>query len=164
MPHNLHVVLVEPQIPANTGSVGRVCVATESSLHLIEPMGFEVSDAQVKRAGLDYWQYVSVTCHKSLRVFMDSMPQDAPKAFFSTKATRSYFEHRFEPGSYLFFGSETAGLPGEILTTYSDQMFRIPQYDPRIRSLNLANSVSIVVYEALRQLESGNANSKNQSG
>lgn len=162
MPYNLHVVLVEPQIPANTGSVGRVCVATESSLHLVEPMGFEVSDAQVKRAGLDYWQYLTVTCHKNLRVFLDSIPRDANKVFFSTKATRSYFEHRFEPGSYLFFGSETAGLPGEIFTAYPDQIFRIPQYDPRVRSLNLANSVSIVVYEALRQLEA--LQSRNQSG
>ena len=156
MPYNLHIVLVEPQIPANTGSVGRVCVATETSLHLVEPMGFEVSDAQVKRAGLDYWQYVSVTRHKNLKTFLDSIPPDAPKVFFSTKAGRSYFEHRFEAGSYLFFGSETAGLPEGIFAAYPDRIFRIPQYDERVRSLNLANSVSIVVYEAIRQLECGN--------
>lgn len=159
MPYNLHIVLVEPQIPANTGSVGRVCVATESSLHLVEPMGFEVSDAQVKRAGLDYWRFLAVTCHKNLRVFMDSIPMGAPMVFFSTKAERTYFEHRFETDSYLFFGSETAGLPAEILTSYPDRIFRIPQYDSRVRSLNLANSVSIVVYEAIRQLESRNSGS-----
>ena len=128
-------------------------MATETVLHLIEPMGFEVSDAQVKRAGLDYWQYLAVHCHKNLRSFLDSIPNDAPKVFFSTKAGRSYFEHRFEAGSYLFFGSETAGLPEEVFASFPDRIFRIPLYDLRVRSLNLANSVSIVVYEAIRQLE-----------
>ncbi len=153
MPYNLHIVLVEPQIPANTGSVGRVCVATETSLHLVEPLGFEISDPQVKRAGLDYWQYLSVSRHQNLGALLNAIPHDAPKVFFSTKARRTYFEHRFEEGSYLFFGSETAGLPDEIFTSYPNQIFRIPQYDTRVRSLNLANSVSIVVYEAIRQLE-----------
>lgn len=157
MPYNLNIVLVEPQIPANTGSVGRVCVATETSLHLVEPIGFEISDPQVKRAGLDYWQYLSVNLYKNLGSFFDSIPRTAPKVFFSTKARRTYFEHRFEEGSYLFFGSETAGLPDEVFTSYPDQIFRIPQFDTRVRSLNLANSVSIVIYEAIRQLEAREA-------
>lgn len=152
MPHNLHVVLVGPEIPNNTGSIGRVCLATHSTLHLIEPLGFQISDKQLRRAGLDYWEHVQVERHKTLQGFLDSLPDDAPKVFFSTKAKRNVYDHRFAAGSYLFFGCETKGLPGELLTQYPDRVYRIPQYDARVRSLNLANTVSIVVYEAIRQL------------
>lgn len=152
MPHNLHVVLVEPQIPLNTGSIGRTCLATETTLHLIEPLGFEITHARLTRAGLDYWPYLRVIRHKNLPAFLESIPEDAPKVLFSKKAGPTYFEHHFEPGSYLFFGSEARGLPDDLAKTYADRMYRIPQYDPRVRSLNLANVVSIVIYEAIRQL------------
>lgn len=152
MPYNLHVVLVEPEIPANTGSIGRLCLATKTTLHLVEPLGFEITDARLKRAGLDYWKHLDVVCHKNLKAFLDSMPARAPKVFFSKKAGLDYFEHRFEMGSYLFFGCETRGLPAELLETHADRTYRIPQYDPRVRSLNLSNAVGIVVYEAIRQL------------
>lgn len=152
MPHNLHVVLVGPEIPNNTGSIGRVCLATNSTLHLIEPLGFQINDAQLRRAGLDYWEHVQVERHKNLLEFLDSLPDDAPKVFFSTKAKRNLYDHRFASGSYLFFGCETKGLPSDLLTQYPDKVYRIPQYDTRVRSLNLANTVSIVVYEAIRQL------------
>lgn len=152
MPHNLHVVLVEPQIPLNTGSIGRVCLATETRLHLVEPLGFEIADKRLKRAGLDYWEHLAVSRHKNLETFLDSIPGGAPKFFFSTKAKSTIFERRFEAGSYLFFGSETRGLPDGLLAERPDRVFRVPQYDARVRSLNLANVVSVVVYEAIRQL------------
>jgi tRNA (cytidine/uridine-2'-O-)-methyltransferase len=152
MPHNLNIVLVEPKIHVNTGSIGRLCLATGSTLHLIEPMGFEINDAKVKRAGLDYWKHVQVLIHKDLETFFESIPQEAPKAFFSTKADASYFDHQFQAGSYLFFGSETEGFSEELRNTGIQPLYRIPLYDDRVRSLNLANAVSIVTYEAIRQL------------
>lgn len=152
MPHNLNIVLVEPKIPVNTGSIGRLCLATRSTLHLIEPMGFEINDAKVKRAGLDYWKHVEVLIHENLEAFFKSIPSDAPRVFFSTKAQDSYFDHQFQAGSYLFFGSETEGLSEEMRNTLAQPLYRIPQYDDRVRSLNLANAVSVVVYEAIRQL------------
>jgi tRNA (cytidine/uridine-2'-O-)-methyltransferase len=152
MPHNLNIVLVEPKIHVNTGSIGRLCLATGSTLHLIEPMGFEINDAKVKRAGLDYWKHVQVLIHKDLKAFFESIPQEAPKAFFSTKADASYFDHQFQAGSYLFFGSETEGFSEELRNTGIQPLYRIPLYDDRVRSLNLANAVSIVTYEAIRQL------------
>ena len=152
MPHNLHVVLLEPQIPSNTGSIGRLCLATNSTLHLTEPLGFEIDDAKLRRAGLDYWKHLQVIRHANAQAFFDSLPQGAPKVFFSTKARPSFFEHRFLPGSYLIFGNETKGIGDALLKTYSDQAYRIPQYDDRVRSLNLSNAASIAVYEAIRQL------------
>ncbi|GJL79117.1 MAG: tRNA (uridine(34)/cytosine(34)/5-carboxymethylaminomethyluridine(34)-2'-O)-methyltransferase TrmL [Nitrospinaceae bacterium] len=152
MPHNLNIVLMEPKIPVNTGSIGRLCLATQSTLHLIEPLGFEINDRQLKRAGLDYWKFVQVQIHKNLETFFKSIPDESPKVFFSTKAQASYFEHQFEAGSYLFFGSETEGISEKLRNTWAHSLYRIPQYDDRVRSLNLANAVSIVVYEAIRQL------------
>jgi len=152
MSHNLNIVLVEPKIHVNTGSIGRLCLATGSALHLIEPLGFEINDAKVKRAGLDYWKHVQVVVHKNLRTFFESIPKEAPKVFFSTKAEASYFDHQFQTGSYLFFGSETEGFSKELRNRGIQPLVRIPLYDDRVRSLNLANAVSIVVYEALRQL------------
>ena len=154
MPHNLNVVLVEPEIPSNTGSIGRLCLATGTTLHLIEPLGFKIDDTQLKRAGLDYWPYLKVTQHKNLNAFFQYIPKQAPKAFFSKKAKTSFFDYRFETGTYLFFGRETKGLSKELISTYQDHTFRIPQYDKRVRSINLSNAVSIVVYEAIRQLGS----------
>ncbi len=152
MPHDLHVVLVEPEIPQNTGSVGRLCLATGATLHLVEPMGFEITHSRLKRAGLDYWEHLKVVQHPSVEAFMKSMPARAPRVFLSKKAGHTLFEHRFEPGTYLIFGKETAGLPDWILDAHPTESLRIPMYDARVRSLNLANTVSIVAYEAIRQL------------
>ncbi|MGV7220404.1 MAG: tRNA (cytidine(34)-2'-O)-methyltransferase [Nitrospinales bacterium] len=152
MPHNLHVVLIEPEIPSNTGSIGRACLATGTTLHLVDPLGFEITDKRLKRAGLDYWQHLKIERHKGIKEFFESIPQDAPKIFFSKKAENIYFDHHFEKESYLIFGKETAGLSDEILKTYSGNVYRIPQYDERVRSLNLSNAVTLGIYEAIRQL------------
>ena len=152
MPHNLSIVLVKPEIPTNTGSIGRLCLATNSTLHLIEPLGFDISDSRVKRAGLDYWKYLQLIRHKSIEIFLDSLPTDASTVFFSTKAKKSLYAKEFKKGSYLIFGCETKGLGEELIEKFSKDTFNIPQYDDRVRSLNLANAASIVVYEAIRQL------------
>jgi tRNA (cytidine/uridine-2'-O-)-methyltransferase len=152
MPHEINVVLVEPEIPMNTGTIGRLCLATGSTLHLIEPLGFEISDRQLKRAGLDYWKYVNVKTYPDLEMFLQSIPPSAQRVFFSTKGEKSFFQHAFQPGSYLFFGSETRGLPKSLLQSNQDTTYRIPQYDKRVRSINIANAVSVAVYEAIRQL------------
>ena len=152
MPYDLSIVLVTPEIPTNTGSIGRLCLATNSTLHLVDPLGFDISDSRVKRAGLDYWKHVRVIRHKSFELFLNSLPSDAPTIFFSTKAKTSLFEKKFKKGSYLIFGSETKGLGVEVIEKFSENTFYIPQYDDRVRSLNLANAASIVVYEAIRQL------------
>lgn len=153
MPFNLHVVLVEPEIPQNTGSIGRLCLATGTTLHLVEPLGFEITNSRLKRAGLDYWEHLKVVQHKSLEVFLQSIPADAPKVFFSKKAGHTLFEHQFKEETYLIFGKETMGLPDWVINAYPTDSVRIPMYDARVRSLNLANTVSIAVYEAIRQLD-----------
>ena len=152
MPYDLNVVLIEPEIPQNTGSVGRTCLAVGATLHLVEPLGFAIDEARVRRAGLDYWEHLKLVIHPSVEAFLASMPPHAPKAFLSKKAGHTLFEHRFEPGTYLIFGKETAGLPDWILNRYSADLIRIPLYDARVRSLNLSNAVSIAAYEAIRQL------------
>jgi tRNA (cytidine/uridine-2'-O-)-methyltransferase len=152
MPFDLNVVLVEPEIPQNTGSIGRLCLATGTILHLVEPLGFEITSARLRRAGLDYWEHLKVQRHSSLEAFMKSMPADAPKVFFSKKAGHTLFEHQFAPGTYLIFGKETAGLPDSIINAHPTETTRIPMFDARVRSLNLSNAVSIAVYEAIRQL------------
>ena len=139
MPHNLNIVLVEPEIPMNTGTIGRLCLATGATLHLIEPLGFEISDSRLKRAGLDYWKHVRVEIYPSLDNFFQKIMPDAPKIFFSTKGKHNLFEH-------------TRGLPKILLQSYQDITYRIPQYDDRVRSINIANAVGIAVYEAIRQL------------
>lgn len=152
MPYDLNVVLIEPEIPQNTGSIGRLCLATESTLHLVEPLGFDISDSQLKRAGLDYWQYLKVKTHPSIEVFMKNLPVGAPRVFLSKKAGHTLYEWKFERGTYLIFGKETAGLPDWVLNSHAAETLRIPLYDARVRSLNLSNAVSICVYEAIRQL------------
>jgi tRNA (cytidine/uridine-2'-O-)-methyltransferase len=146
-----NIVLVEPEIPQNTGSIGRLCLATGSTLHLVEPLGFDISEAAVRRAGLDYWEHLDLRTHSSIEAFFESLPKGAPMAFLSKKAGRTHYEHRFAPGSYLFFGKETAGLPDWILNRYAADTVRIPMFDARVRSLNLATAVGIVVYEGIRQ-------------
>ena len=146
----LHIVLVEPEIPSNTGNIARTCAATGSVLHLVRPLGFDISDRAVKRAGLDYWPLVDVRDYADLA---DFFRRNDPQEFWllSTKAPRSYTEAKFSDGSYLFFGKETRGLPEPLLARHEDRCLRIPMRDAA-RSLNLGNSVAIVLYEALRQL------------
>ncbi|MBL7717013.1 MAG: tRNA (cytidine(34)-2'-O)-methyltransferase [Bdellovibrionales bacterium] len=148
----LNIVLVEPEIPQNTGSIGRLCVATGCALHLVEPLGFEISHSRLKRAGLDYWEHVNLTIHKSLEAFLDSVPPNAQKCFIEEKAGNTIFEHQFQDGAYLIFGRETSGLPDWIMNRFAQDTLRIPMFDARIRSLNLSNAVSITAYEAIRQI------------
>jgi tRNA (cytidine/uridine-2'-O-)-methyltransferase len=146
---NLNVVLVEPEIPQNTGSIARTCAATGARLHLIKPLGFSTKDKDLKRAGLDYWHLVDITYHESLADFLKA--HASVKLYFLTKkAIRTYDHIDFAGKVYLIFGKETAGIPGEILKKYENDCYRIPMKD-EARSLNLSNAVSIVVYEALRQ-------------
>ena len=152
MPHNLNIVLVEPEIPMNTGTIGRLCLATGATLHLIEPLGFEINDTKLKRAGLDYWKFVNFKIYPNLKTFLQKIQPDTPKIFLSTKGQSEFFEHSFQENSYIFFGSETRGLPQSLLESNQEATFRIPQYDDRVRSINIANAVGIVVYEAIRQL------------
>ena len=145
----LNIVLVEPEIPQNCGNIARTCAATGSVLHLIRPLGFDISDRAVKRAGLDYWHLVDVRDYASLEEFWQ---QNQPQEFFllSTKAPRAYTEVSYPDGSWLFFGAETRGLPESLLYAHPDRCLRIP-IRAEARSLNLANSVAIVTFEALRQ-------------
>ncbi len=146
----LNVVLVEPEIPMNTGNIARTCAATGSVLHLIRPLGFDVSDRAVKRAGLDYWHLVDVRVYDGLDDFFGK--NDVCSFWcLSTKAPRPYSEAAFRDGDYLFFGKETKGLPEDFLEKHRGRCLRIPMR-AEARSLNLANSVALIVYEALRQL------------
>lgn len=146
----LNIVLVEPEIPPNTGSIARLCGATNTHLHLVHPLGFSTDDKHLKRAGLDYWQYVSIKYWSDFDSFLEA--QDELKLFFfSTKVKRSYTLAEFKPGDFLIFGRETKGLPEDILRLYQDRCYTLPMANPNIRSLNLAMSAGIVLYEALRQ-------------
>ncbi len=143
------VVLVEPEIPQNTGNIARTCAAAGFELHLIEPLGFTITDRNLRRAGLDYWDAVTVVRHRSLDTFLEATG-NRPRFFASTKGRRAYSEFCYPAGSMLVFGKETAGLPSELLGQYHASVARIPMR-PGQRSLNLSNSVAILVYEALRQ-------------
>lgn len=144
-----HVVLVEPEIPQNTGNIARTCAATGCVLHLIKPLGFEISDKYLKRAGLDYWRFVDVRLHDSLDELFSLFP-DANFHFFTTKAKKCYAEAEYREGDFLVFGKETRGLPEELLVKHPEQCVRIPMMG-ECRSLNLGNSAAIAVYEGLRQ-------------
>ena len=145
----LNIVLLEPEIPANTGNIGRTCVAAGARLHLIEPMGFRISQKEVKRAGLDYWDKLDVTVYDSYQDFLEKNP-DAKIYMATTKAKHTYADVTYEEDAYIMFGKESAGIPEEILVDHPEECIRIPMFG-EIRSLNLANSVAIVLYEALRQ-------------
>jgi tRNA (cytidine/uridine-2'-O-)-methyltransferase len=147
----LHVVLVAPEIPPNTGSIARLCAATHTRLHLIRPLGFLLDDRYLKRAGLDYWPYVDVHVYDDWRRFRQQH-LGARMHFFSARAARSYLEAGYFKGDYLVFGCETKGLPPALLAAHREETYVIPISSPHVRSLNLSNAVSIVVYEALRQL------------
>lgn len=149
---NLNIVLIEPEIPQNTGTIGRLCLGTKSTLHLVKPLGFDIGEHALKRAGLDYWEHLDVKVHESAEEFFASIPANAPLALIETRAGRTIYEHEFEKGSYLIFGRETSGLADWILNKFSGNLLRIPMWDARIRSLNLSNAVSIVTYEAIRQI------------
>ena len=147
----LHIVLVEPEIPQNCGNIARTCAATGSSLHLIRPLGFDISDRAVKRAGLDYWHLVDVYDYDGLDDFFRRNPQAAEDMWLATtKAPRDYIQARFSPDCWLVFGKETAGLPEDFRMAHYDHCLRLPMR-PEARSLNLSNSVAILTYEALRQ-------------
>ncbi len=145
-----NIVLVEPEIPPNTGSIARLCGATNSVLHLVHPLGFRTDDRSLKRAGLDYWAHVRIVYWDNIESFLAARNLDRLH-FLSTKATKTYPECRFLPGDYLVFGKETKGLPPYILENLPERCYQIPMANPNIRSLNLAMSCGIVLYEAIRQ-------------
>lgn len=145
-----HVVLVEPEIPPNTGSIARLCGATGSILDLVHPLGFKTDNKHLKRAGLDYWDQVSITHWENLDGYLRAQ-QEHRLFFFTTKADRPFYQASFTPGDHLVFGRETKGLPEEILALYQDRCYTIPMTNQSIRSLNLAMCAGIVLYEALRQ-------------
>lgn len=145
-----NIVLFAPEIPQNTGTIGRLAVSTGSKLHLIEPLGFSLEDKFLKRAGLDYWNFLNPSIHKDWESFLTA---EAPQRIFfiSTHGKKDFFDMEFRPGDYLVFGRESAGLPDELHQQYPDNFCRIPMPGSFNRSLNLANAASIVLYEALRQ-------------
>jgi tRNA (cytidine/uridine-2'-O-)-methyltransferase len=144
-----NVVLVRPEIPPNTGNIGRLCLATRSTLHLVKPLGFSLEDRQLKRAGLDYWNEVSLKLWDSFDALQRSQSRDANYFFLTTKSKRLYYQARFQRDDFLVFGSETKGLPESLLTANNDRCICIPMHGTR--SLNLATAVGIVLFEAVRQ-------------
>lgn len=152
---SFNIVLVEPQIPPNTGNIGRLCIATKSKLHLVEPLGFDISEKAVRRAGLDYWKHIDLTTHKNYAEFRASVPATAQAWFFTKFAEKSLYKAEFKPGDYLVFGKETTGLPKEAHEGESkERLLRVPMPGSDIvRSLNLAGTVHIALYEALRQTD-----------
>jgi tRNA (cytidine/uridine-2'-O-)-methyltransferase len=148
----LNIVLVEPEIPHNTGAIGRVCVGLGARLHLVKPMGFRLDSAAVRRCGLDYWEHLDLRVHRTWASFLED---ERPENLFllSAKGTRSIYECRFIAGSFLVFGSETLGFPASFYETYRDRLYRIPMPGPHARTINLANAAAIAAYEALRQTQ-----------
>jgi tRNA (cytidine/uridine-2'-O-)-methyltransferase len=148
----LNVVLIEPEIPPNTGNIARLCLATQSRLHLVEPLGFTVSDRQLRRAGMDYWDRVEVQYWKNLAEFETATRTSARRFFLTTKSKRRYWDAKFRDGDYLVFGRETKGLPESLLLSESENCLTIPMC-AEARSLNLATAVAIVLFEGIRQLQ-----------
>ena len=152
MNSRLHVALIEPEIPPNTGNIARLCGATFTPLHLVGKLGFRVDEKSVRRAGLDYWEAVEIHYHRNIEALYQFLP-DCRFLYFSTKAECRYTDFPYQPNDCLIFGRETRGLPEELLRQNWDRCLRIPMPNPRIRSLNLATSAGIALYEALRQVE-----------
>ena len=148
---NLHIVLVRPEIPQNTGSIARLAAAVKARLHLVGPLGFSLADRYLKRAGLDYWPLVDLRTYEGWEQFCAIHREPTGPKFFSTHADKSYLDAHYARSDFLFFGSETAGLGRDFVAERIDRAYRIPIFEPGVRSLNLSNAVSIVVYEALRQ-------------
>lgn len=150
---SLHIVFVEPEIPPNTGNIARTCAATDTVLHLVEPLGFSIDDKAVRRAGLDYWPYVKLEVHESLEAFMEKY-EGRTMYLATTKGGRIYTEAEYKDGDMILFGRETAGLPRDFIEAHKEQAIRIPMSEnTRLRSFNLANSANIILFEALRQLD-----------
>jgi tRNA (cytidine/uridine-2'-O-)-methyltransferase len=152
----MNVVLVEPEIPPNTGNVARLCAATQATLHLVGPLGFRLDDKTLKRAGMDYWEHVTWKCWDSLEQLQGAARQESrpPKFYYvTTKSKRPYTQPRYRWGDYLVFGRETAGLPKALLDANPETTITIPMFNPEARSLNLAAAVAIVLYEAVRQVK-----------
>ena len=152
----MNVVLVEPEIPPNTGNVARLCAATGATLHLVGPLGFRLDDKTLKRAGMDYWEHVTWKYWESLEDLKKAAPQGSRAPIFyyvTTKSKRPYTQPRYQLGDYLVFGRETAGLPKALLDANSETTITIPMFNPQARSLNLATAVAIVLYEAVRQVK-----------
>ena len=147
-----NIVLIEPEIPTNTGNIGRLSLASGSSLHLVKPFGFELNDKRLKRAGLDYWKHISVNIYENIEDFFLKNKEEK-MVYFSSSATKSYTTINFEDNMFFLFGKESVGLSKEITEKNSDSLYKIPIYTNHVRSLNLANAVSIVVYEGLRNLK-----------
>lgn len=147
----MHLVLVEPEIPPNTGNVARLCAATRTTLHLIEPFGFKLDDATLKRAGMDYWQHVTWRRWANWRSFEAQLPAAARLWFIESGGAKRYTDVSYAPDDYLVFGRETAGLPPALLEANRERWLRIPMFNPEARSLNLSNCAALVLFEALRQ-------------
>ena len=148
----INIVLHEPEIPHNTGAIARTCVLTNSKLHLIKPFGFDLDDKHLKRAGLDYWKYLDLTIYENLDEFFEKN-KDINFYLATTKTNNIYSDVKFKDGDFIFFGKETAGLPEDLINKYSERAIRIPMIKDLKRSLNLANSCTVILYEALRQLD-----------
>ena len=146
-----NIVLIEPEIPMNTGNIGRLSLATGSTLHLIKPFGFELDDKRVKRAGLDYWKHISLHIYDSIEEFFD-LNKNKKMAFFSSHGEKEYWSLDYTDDMFLIFGKESVGLPATIIEANPDELYTIPMFSEHIRSLNLANAVSVVIYEAIRNL------------
>jgi len=147
-----NIVLVTPEIPQNTGTIGRLCVCTEARLHLIKPLGFQLDESKIRRAGMDYWQYLDLTVYENWQDFRDKNTSDR-FFFISTKGEKNIYEAEYQQGDYLIFGCEGSGLPAPLYEQYRKQLYLIPMPGSHSRSHNLANSVSITLYEGMRQIK-----------
>lgn len=147
----LNIVLIEPEIPNNTGNIGRLALASGSYLHLVKPFGFEISDSRLKRAGLDYWKHLNINYYENMDDFF-TKNKEAKMVFLSSHGAKYHWEIPFVDNIFLVFGKESVGLPKSILKTYHDKLYKIPIYSEHVRSLNLANAVGIVVYDGLKQI------------
>lgn len=148
----LNIVLIAPEIPNNTGNIGRLALASGSNLHLVKPFGFEINDTRLKRAGLDYWQHLNLHIYENIDDFF-SKNKTAKMVFLSSHGTKNHWDIPFEDHMFLVFGKESKGLPVSITKTYPNQLYKIPLYSKHVRSLNLANAVSIITYEGLKHLQ-----------
>ena len=146
----INIVLIEPEIPNNTGNIGRLALASGSNLHLVKPFGFEITDTRLKRAGLDYWQHLNISYYDSITQFFE-INKNEDMVFLSSHGTKNYWDIPFTDNIFLVFGKESVGLSTSIVETYKNQLYKIPLYSDYVRSLNLANAVSIVTYEGLSQ-------------
>jgi len=147
----LNIVLIEPEIPNNTGNIGRLALASGCNLHLVKPFGFEIDDTRLKRAGLDYWKHLSVNYYENIDDFF-SKHVDKKMVFLSSHGTKKHWDIDFEDDMFVIFGKESVGLPKYLIENYSSKLFKIPLFSNHIRSLNLANAVGIVIYEGLKQI------------